>query len=538
MQQIGAFDGDGYANFNQWSSFLDHVLVPKYHGYRWFAHNGGRFDSNAMFDWIRENRPNLQMSFYCVGSCVVSLTLHKGEHYWRFCDSYRLMDASLYQLTREFQVEHLKHENPDYASVAYNRDDCLGLYEVLTKFFGEFNETAETVAAFALKVWRGHFQKGRLRKPPRNVEDFVRSSYYGGRCEVYRWDEAILDKYDVNSLYPSVMLNPVPVEYIGRCRRLLDNDDEKMGFYRAIVDYPDIYLPALPALLADRLFFPVGHFEGDFTSFELRKAIGQGAAIRIIDGALFRTEPIFRDFVEALYRMRLEAKAAGNAARDYTCKKISNSFYGKFGQRRVQRSYLIDPGTPRLDMMDPKSPQLWPIGLDTGIAYYDRESHAGHILPHISSAITSRARLKTLDYLQSTEKVWYTDTDSVFTDSKLPTGPNLGELKLEGNGRFMPFGLKEYRFDGHYNVKGVSVYVTDPLTGKKHQDISAAEWYLSGGEISYERRAGFLESLRDGQKTFRSVTRTKKRNPRIEKRARNGAADTRAWRAQEIEAML
>lgn len=548
---IGCYDGERYANFPRFADFLNHVCRPEFSGVRWFAHNGGRYDSNALFDFVRANRPDLSFSFFCAGSCVVSLTLSDGPHKWRFCDSYRLLDASLKKLTDEFDVEHKKGNLADSiksgfeVEVEYNRNDCIGLYEVLERFFAEFGAMAETVAAFALQVFKLHFLTRPICKVNRKVENFIRRSYYGGRCEVYRWNPAELRKMDVNSLYPSVMREPVPVDYEGYTRSIPD-DDSKIGFYQATIDYPDTYLPALPAIIGGRLFFPVGKFDGFFTSMELRQAITDGAVVSIEHGVLFRAEPVFREFAETLFDRRREAKAAGNLAVDWVCKKVLNSCYGKFGQRREQRCFVSDPGTVRLHPMTEEylglsdsdlqsvNPRLWPIGLPgSGIAYYEKESRASHILPHISSAITSRARLVTGGYLRTAGRVWYTDTDSVFTDAEMRTGDRLGDLKLEGVGRFEPFGLKEYSFDGHYSVKGISITLTDPDTGEKTEHPEIAESYLRGERLTFDRRAGFMESIRENELTFRTVQRSKERRPRVEKRARYGT-DTRAWEAGEI----
>ena len=430
----------------------------------------------------------------------------------------------------------------------YNRNDCVGLYEILEKFFGEFEAYAETVASFALQVFQRHYLSRCLCKVNRAVEDFIRESYFGGRCEVYRWDKAKLNKFDVNSLYPSVMREPVPVEFRGASQRLTERENE-IGFYEAEVSYPESYFPVLPCICRGRLFFPIGKFTGKFTSIELHKAISDGAAIKIKRGYVFSSEPIFREFAEDLFKKRLEAKAAGNLAVDWVCKKVLNSCYGKFGQRREQKCYITDPGTERLRPLLSEhvglnehdlqaiNPRLWPVGSPgSGIVYFERESKAGHILPHISSAITSRARLITRGYLQKPDRVWYTDTDSIFTDGEIETGKKLGEVKLEGIGNFEPYGLKEYRFDGHYNIKGVSVMTTDLDSGVKTESPEIAERYLSGEQLQYDRRAGFLESLRDGELTFRSLHAVKQRQPRIEKRAREmDRIETRPWNTAEIE---
>jgi hypothetical protein len=310
-----------------------------------------------------------------------------------------------------------------------------------------------------------------------------------------------------------------------------------IGFFEADIDYPDCYLPALPALFSNKLFFPVGSFKGIFSSIELREAISSGAAVKINSGVIFQSETIFDTFVLNLYEMRMKAKKEKNHALDYACKFILNSLYGKFGQGREQACYLLDPGTPRLDMDELDSPIIWP--LPDGLAFYMRECHAAHLLPHISATVTSRARTITLAYLREAGKVWYSDTDSIFTPSRLSVSNTLGGLKKVKRGVFQAYGLKEYRFDNHYSLKGVSIKKEDPKTGKKIEDPAIAERYLHGDKIEFSRRAGFIESIRKGLPTLRRIDTFKQRHKRIEKRARiQESSDTRPWTAREIEGMI
>src|ERR1700740_990364 len=74
LQLIGAFDGEDYYHFRDVDSFLDHIMQKKYRNYRWFAHFGGRYDINFIFDRIRERR-HAQVDFYCSGSMVMRMKI-------------------------------------------------------------------------------------------------------------------------------------------------------------------------------------------------------------------------------------------------------------------------------------------------------------------------------------------------------------------------------------------------------------------------------------------------------------------------------
>ena len=409
----------------------------------------------------------------------------------------------------------------------YNEYDCRGLYEVLEIFFDQFNICSETIASHSLRVFRRYFQHRDLYQPHRECEDFVRRAYCGGRCEIYRYDTAELNHYDINSLYPAAMRYPVPVEYLMQSRELPDNDDRRIGFFQAQITQPDTYLPILPFHL-EKLFFPVGYFEGVFTSMELRAAISAGAKVKILQGRIFTAEPLLKDFVDELYKMKAQAESEGNAGKRYIMKKCVNSNYGKWGQRREQRTFLIDDG----------SEGLFP--LPNGLAYRLAESHAAHILPHISAAVTSRARLMIHEYLLKARS-WYTDTDSLFTDSDLPCSAEIGAMKFEGRGQFQAYRLKEYKFDDTYKIKGLprSRY-EDPDGNEEREkaerarlDKELAELYLAGHIVENERMRGWTESVRKGLPAVGRVTFPRTFHQLQDKRCREGI-DTRPWNVKEL----
>jgi hypothetical protein len=526
---IGFYDGERYTCFRDLGKFFAHVRQPKYHEWRIFAHFGGRFDVHFLFDYLREHLESAPFEFYCSGSAVISFTLRSGREWIRFADSYRLMPKSLMTLTHEFNVEHKKLPFAPLDE-KYNRHDCMGLYEVLTAFFDAFDVTSETIASHAMRVFRTSYLKDPIPGVSMEIENFIRPAYYGGRCEIYRFDAAEVNKYDVNSLYPYAMTGPLPYAYRCWSTRLPD-DDAEIGFYEATVDYPDHYVPCLPCRL-DKLYFPVGRWRGNFSSIDLRQAISDGAAVKIHRGVLFTAAPIMRDYVAGLHRMKQEAEESGQPARRYIAKICMNSLYGKTAQRRDQRSYCLDPGTDRL-YSNPDHPKIFPVAGSNGIAYYETFSHSRHILPHIAATVTSRARMVQLRYLRQPKRIWYTDTDSLFTTGTVASGTELGEMKYEGCGSFQAWALKEYTFNGEISMKGVPMSILNEETGEKERDEKLANAYNDGWELKMSRMAGFMESIRGGHKTVRMVeTRRVRRNPGG-KRARCGH-DTRPWNIDEL----
>jgi hypothetical protein len=90
------------------------------------------------------------------------------------------------------------------------------------------------------------------------------------------------------------------------------------------------------------LIFPTGRFIGIYFSEELKYAVSIGYKVYPICGYLFDImESPFKDFVNDIYRRRLEAKARGEKALDFINKTTMNSLYGRFGINPESTTTLI-----------------------------------------------------------------------------------------------------------------------------------------------------------------------------------------------------
>jgi hypothetical protein len=507
---VGVFDGKSYRYFagrgeRSFEEFMDYITSKKYTGMTWFAHFGGRFDVHRVFDYLycRDRDRIVDMIFS--GSACISFRLRlAGHNSMRFCDSYRVLPAGLERLGNEFETRHRKLVGMDMHSHDYNRNDCLCLYEVLERFFEIIGTQAITLASAAMKLFTRDFLQREIYRPPLEADAFIRRSYYGGRNEVYRYDEVDARAYDVNSMYPWAMTGPVPVEFVGWTTRLPD-DDRFIGFYEADIDYPELYIPSVPVLDRKQLLFPVGRFRAWVSSIELRRAIEDGARVSIRRGVVFRAEPLLAEYVYELHRRKQEAEAAGRPAERFVWKILLNSLYGKFGERPIKRRYIHDDG--RAGVYD--IPEL------PGIVMALEPARGLHLLPHIAATVTSRARARLLAYLRSV-RPWYTDTDSVYTPDRIDTGGEIGQMKEEGEGRFRAYRPKEYIFKGHIKVKGI------PDEGNLRQ------LWLEGRPVTFKRHAGLRESMNRGLPASRIVDVTKVRRDVRPKRPRVGD-DTRPW---------
>jgi hypothetical protein len=525
LELIGLWDGEQYHSFRTVPDFLDFILQKKYDGWRLFAHFGGRYDLNFIFDYLQSSRHKIECSFYCSGSLVIRMTLSTKTAKVHLCDSYRLFynprDGSqtrtndktgLAALTKAFGVKHQKQEY-DFKQMTFGRElleynefDCRGLYEVIERFFEETGIMSETYATHALRLWRKDFLKETIWKPREEVCDLARETYVGGRVEIFKRQSPHCFCYDVNSMYPFVMQFPVPTEYIGESVKLTD---KFYGFLDVDIYIPEIYTPVLPVRM-EKLYFPCGTVRASFTSEELIAAELAGCSIQKIHrGFYFKTTSIFGEYVKKLYALKQNSTEPTRTI----AKGLLNSLYGKFGQNPTKRVYCTESSAP-----DGSYPIVYPDGTPSGFAYYERTGRNAYLLPHISSSITSKARLHLLKQLNSDS--YYCDTDSVFTPYPMETSKRLGEWDEVGQGEVHFIQPKLYKFRGQWKSKGLN----------REQNIDD---YVSGGANIVMRSRSLLESLRDGKESCEHVRIEKYFRDTRPKRAWDGN-DTRPWNVEEL----
>lgn len=524
---IGMWDGERYVHFQSVPEFIRFLLQKRYNHWRFFAHFGGRYDINFIFDWLR-TQEDIDVHFYCSGAMVIRMTLrYKGITVY-LCDSYRLFympgntnqlhtdnKSGLRQLGIAFNVDHKKSEI-DFRNISYNREcieyneqDCRCLYEVIERFFEETGVFSETYASHALKLWRKDFLRETIWKPCGTVLDFVRKSYCAGRVEIFKREASHCYAYDVNSMYPFVMQFGMPTEYLGESRQLCDRH---FGFLEAEVSVPEVYTPCLP-VPREKLYFPVGTLRWIWTSEELIEAERRGAKIqKIHHGFYFKTSTIFKEYVEKLYALK---KRSGEPTRTIA-KGLLNALYGKFGQNPTKKVYCSERTSP-----NGATPILHPDGVPSGFAYFERTSRASYLLPHISAAITSKARLHLLGNL--CESSYYCDTDSVFTTFPISTSDNLGEWAFVGEGEVVFIQPKLYKWKGTWKSKGLN----------REQSIDD---FISGNRNTMQRVRSIKEALKTGNSACAHILIEKfMRDSRPKRAWCEDGQETRPWNMKELE---
>jgi len=255
--------------------------------------------------------------------------------------------------------------------------------------------------------------------------------------------------YDVNSLYPSQMYtHAMPVGKIKYFKGdILKLDKNAIGFFYCDITAPDDILhPILQCRVKvngiKKTLAPIGNWEDMLFSEELKNALNYGYKINVLWGYTFEKEVIFKDYVDFLYNIR--QKYSKSDPLNFIAKILLNSLYGRFGMTDnfeniniIDKKFCSDFENKYLDQITDK------IDLDSHVLIIYKTSlekldnYGSHnICVAIAAAITAYARIHMSQFKNNPNiNLYYTDTDSVYTDSVLGDyfvdNKILGKLKLE-----------------------------------------------------------------------------------------------------------
>ena len=371
--------------------------------------------------------------------------------------------------------------------------DCISLYQILCKFnilifktfHLDFNDYP-TLSALAFAIFRTKYLKefpieqsnqtkkeDNINKKPKyetniamlsgDVASDIRQSYTGGSTDMFIPKNPLgtnIHVYDVNSLYPSVMLNckyPIggPVYFEGN---LFNYNPHLFGFFYCKIQTPE-YLdyPILQTHYKTnagiRTISPLGSWSGWYFSEELKNSLKFGYSFEVLKGYYFKSDYLFKGYVSDLYNLRL--KYSKSDPMNYIAKILLNSLYGRFGMDDNFSETEILSGKDYLEMEKDNSVEIidsvqlkdkYMVTSKYHSTYLNTRLDNGNEFHNvniaIASAVTAYARIhmsqfKDPKFLRDNDlNLYYTDTDSLYFDNKIPetfiSNTILGKLKLEG----------------------------------------------------------------------------------------------------------
>lgn len=437
----------------------------------WYAHNMGRYD--GLFFCAAAIRLGWRIKgILAGGGRVIGLEFYKEKSFKRpvrLFDSFNLCARSLKECATAFELpSHKLFTADDYSidtrkwKVSRLREGCLidcklilellDKLETLTESWG--GKLKYTFASTSMSIIKAHLAERGMEIPvlEPSLNEELAPGYYGARVEVFHHaPQHLICEYDINSAYPDAMAQALPWDYIG----YLDNVGaiEKLlqshpMMIEATVTIPsDMVLPPLPFLIPEAkdagLFFPVGSWDGTFTSEELLYARELGCTVRVKEAHIFNWNTPLKEFVAHVYETKATAKKAGKIALANFAKDVLNAGYGKFGEN-PEHETLVVFGTEEeaIDYCVENASKVKTRNGDSGVRIIWEEdrrfvsvvnvSWSKHAHYAIAAFITSRARLNLHRYLVQSRNPAYCDSDSIHCQSwDGETSTKLGDLKLE-----------------------------------------------------------------------------------------------------------
>lgn len=261
----------------------------------------------------------------------------------QFRDSYNIMPMPLRAGGHKLEIEDFSIFESSLRDIPANREiirerlrtDCLYLYRMLETFFMEFGMHL-TISSASMSCWS---KIANVNKPETNAEFYARFApfYYGGRVESFA--SGIVERHikiiDINSAYSYGMTFSHPYGEIPYETESLPNS--RGAIQRSFITLEAESLGQFPYRADDgSLEFPADRVRRTFnvSGWEFIAALETGS----LDGGYdLRTVLClpgtieFNSYLDHFYRMKTDAKAAGDAARYEFAKRFLCSLYGKFG---------------------------------------------------------------------------------------------------------------------------------------------------------------------------------------------------------------
>lgn len=318
-------------------------------------------------------------------------------------------------------------------------------------------------------------------------------SWYSGGLTTFNpnYQYSILDKidgrvYDVNSMYPSVM-----VDYEYPLGDYIESETQpdaryKIKLVKIYIKEAKIKNPNYPPLMrpwqSPTFTYPKNsrfitetknaiayYFEDELISLKRFYHIEYD----VLRTLWFRSEKYFASFISKHYELRKEYKKAGDP-RQETIKLLLNSAYGKFGQNPdkttiVYSKKVFDKG----DLLDEVDNLVVDVvrqkdscieDLNSYICYYDKPPEKS-INVIIAAAVTKNARLKLHNAIwENIDNFLYCDTDSIFIKGEAK-GIEIDENKLGAWKEEMVFDAIELGGAKLYNLYLKNVKVKSAHAG-------------------------------------------------------------------------
>jgi hypothetical protein len=403
-----------YHEFPTTAAFLEFITSRKCVVY---AHNGGKFD----WHFVLEDIPEFSRVMVINGR-LAKFVIGDAE----FRDSFNIMPMALGVVAKE-KVDYSIFR-PEFRDLPHNkrtisdylRSDCMNLRAMLIAFFQEFGFHL-TQAGAAMKAW----ERITGNTAPQTNEEFFQTIapyYYGGRVQCFRRGivEEDFTVIDANSMYPFAMTHKHPWGETATISDALPNS--RGDIERAFITLTAPSHGALPwrEKRGAALSFPADGIARRFhiTGWEFFAAKETGAldSYEIEQVITLPLTMQFKEYLDYFYKMKTEAKAAGDRARYEFAKRFINSVYGKLGANPEEYEEYVVMGTEYIDAAQEEDgysfcAELGPWALMARPIHPAQRRYYNFAT---AASITGFARAYLWRSMCQCSGVLYVDTDSIF----------------------------------------------------------------------------------------------------------------------------
>lgn len=342
---------------------------------------------------------------------------------------------------------NLEKDNQSYILLSSHKDTeiiktafCGLLCDWTSKKLGNFRTSSAGLSLQNFRHWHantkqtpsGNAKRYDIKTDPDSPQiDFERDGFFGGRIEAFFYGtyKGIVYHLDVNSMYPSIMrdfcypvdryttLNSPSISYI----------NDMTPAYECMAEvFIQSSGPTYPIRKGKRQIHATGQFWTVLCGAELRRAINNGDVSEINRAILYRTAPIFTQWVDYWWDERKKAEKRGDWSKSKLCKMILNSLHGKFSQRGLRwvDSEVQPPMITTGKFLRWGTFQEYNADTDKSVTFRVlagkvEEQTTGpnpeHCFPAISACIASNVRERLLDLIRlcPADSVLYTAVDSL-----------------------------------------------------------------------------------------------------------------------------
>lgn len=402
---------------------------------------------------------------------------------------------------------------------------------------------------------------------PEDIYPIVKASYFGGMCVAFRkefiandMDGIKLKGYDINSSYPYALKSAkVPYRFNDRLttefcvtkenykERLIATDLYAIkGFkFKKDVLYPFLSVRDEDGLLWCPLEYEELYYAwGNVLIFGFENDVWENDKICVAQTLRFTADYCFSGFITDLFERRKKAKVEENEPLSEFLKRMMNSLYGKFGQKKLPRKDYLTFEQAKYAMSINNKAFLYSqckkmkadkyireqikkkVNIPDMVNFYDEDPNLFEIVynlktsagigtcVHIASFITSEARKNLLKGIFAvTNKgrelnVYYCDTDSIYGvfegKNAMPKdmiGDELGQWKHECDiryGMFLAPKMYAYVKDGVMDLKkwkNPDKFSTVQYNDKQKEDMMRMVMKCKGVRKSFLKPEFFNEIL-------------------------------------------